>query len=281
MGAAVGRSQRRSFQSLAGQLFSRALPPTTEFKSARGWAFSLLGINEYLRRLSGDRQANQIREILAARLMEGFSHCDGENWPWCEEHVTYDNPRLPQALIVSGAATSQIDVLETGLNALRWLVELQTSQDGYFRPIGCHGFYKRGEERAQFDQQPIEAHAMVSACLDAYSVTADPFWQEQAARAFDWFLGWNDLGLELYSPNSGGCYDALHIDRINQNQGAESTLSFLLSLAEMRLIQVVVSTFSEPALVLDRYGMPRYPAKSKVEAPAASQEESKSRNENG
>src|SRR4029077_15383403 len=84
------------------------------------------------------------------------------------------------------------------------------------------------------------------ACLEAYRVTRDVFWQQEAARAFDWFLGWNDLGLELYSPSSGGCYDALHVDRVNQNQGAESTLAFLLSLAEMKLVDTVASPFEVP-----------------------------------
>src|SRR5882724_7098660 len=255
LGTAVGRSQRPSFQALAGHLFNRALPEVTAFKSPRAWAFCLLGISEYLQRLSGDRLATQTRESLTTRLMEGFANSNGENWPWCEDAVTYDNPRLTQALILSGAASGQSNSVETGLSALRWLVELQTSEGGYFRPIGCCGFYKRGEEQAKFDQQPIEAQAMVSACLSAYSVTSDSYWQEQAARAFDWFLGWNDLGLEVYSANSGGCHDALHVDRLNLNQGAESTLSFLLSLVEMKLVQNAVSTFNQPGLLLDRYGM--------------------------
>jgi hypothetical protein len=210
----------------------------------------LLGLHEYLSRLSGDRLAYQIRDTLVARLVEGFEQCASAGWPWCEETVTYDNAKLAQALIISGADTGQEKTIETGIKALRWLADVQTTKEGYFRPIGCHGFYKRGEERANFDQQPIEAHAMVSACLDAYRVTADVFWYEQASRAFDWFLGWNDLGLELYSPSSGGCYDGLHVDRVNQNQGAESTLAFLLSLAEMRLEQNVASTFSLPTAVV-------------------------------
>jgi len=247
LGIGVGRSRRPSFQSLAGQLFNRALPAAMEFKSPRPWALSLLGIHEYLRRFTGDRLAQQTREALTARLMEGFSKGGEGEWPWCEETVTYDNAKLAQALIISGEATEQAEVVETGLKALRWLAELQTSEDGRFRPIGCHGFYKRGEARAGFDQQPIEANAMVSACLEAYRVTTDPYWHAQASRAFDWFLGWNDLGLELYSPSSGGCYDALHVDRVNQNQGAESTLAFLLSLAEMKLLETVVGTFDHRA----------------------------------
>ena len=120
------------------------------------------------------------------------------------------------------------------------------SEKGHFRPIGSNGFYRRGGTRANFDQQPIEAQATVSACLEAYRATSDPCWYEHAQRAFDWFIGWNDLGLELYSPESGGCRDGLHVDRVNGNQGAESTLAFHLSLAEMRLGQSILTSFSEP-----------------------------------
>jgi hypothetical protein len=116
----------------------------------------------------------------------------------------------------------------------------------HFRAIGTNGFYQRGGVRADFDQQPIEAQAMASACLEAYRATSDVWWYEQAPCAFDWFLGWNDLGLELYSPKTGGCRDGLHVDRVNRNQGAESTLAFLLSLAEMRLAQNMRTSFKEP-----------------------------------
>ena len=144
---------------------------------------------------------------------------------------------------------------ERGLEALRWLAELQISEKGHFRFIGTNGFYRRGAMRANFDQQPIEAQAMVSACLEAYRATSDVWWYEQAQRAFDWFIGWNDLGLDLYSPKTGGCCDGLHVDRVNRNQGAESTLAFLLSLAEMRQTQNMLTSFreltvsEEPALV--------------------------------
>jgi hypothetical protein len=140
-------------------------------------------------------------------------------------------------------------VLERGLKALRWLTELQTSENGHFRPIGTNGFYRRGGPRANFDQQPIEAQSTVSACLDAYRATSDFWWYEQAQRAFDWYSGWNDLGLELYSAETGACRDGLHVDRVNGNQGAESTLAFLLSLAEMRLAQNMLTSFKEPIVV--------------------------------
>ena len=246
LGTAVGRSQRASFRALAGQLFNIALPAAAEFTAPRACALCLLGINEYLRRLSGDSLAQQVRERLTENLLQKFSSSDSEDWLWCEDEVTYDNAKLPHALLVSGAAMERPDVVEMGLRALKWLTQLQASDSGYFRPIGCDGFYKRGDVRANFDQQPIEACAMVTACLDAYRVTGDNFWSQEAIRAFDWFLGLNDLGLELYSASSGGCYDALHVDRVNQNQGAESTLSFLISLVQVKAVEAFAAAAGQP-----------------------------------
>jgi glycosyltransferase involved in cell wall biosynthesis len=237
LGTAVGRSPHWSAQIMAERLFGQALPAVTNFTSPRAWAFSLIGIHECLHRLNGDRMAKDVRAELTKRLVALFDNVAEPGWTWFEDGLTYDNAKLAHALIVSGRATGQSGVYERGIKALRWLVGVQTSQQGQLRPIGSNGFYKRNGMRADFDQQPIEAQTTVSACLAAYRATADPWWYEQAQRAFDWFLGWNDLGLELYAPLSGGCRDGLHPDRGNENQGAESTLAFLLSLAEMRLMQ--------------------------------------------
>jgi hypothetical protein len=241
LGTAVGRSPHWSSQTMAEQLFAQALPAVMGFNSPRAWAFSLIGIHEYLRRMRGDRLAHNVRENLTGRLMTIFDQVAEPGWTWFEEGLTYDNAKLAHALIVSGRATGQKDVSERGILALRWLVGVQTSRHGRLRPIGSNGFYKRNGRRADFDQQPIEAQTTVSACLEAYRATADPWWYDQAQRAFDWFLGWNDLGLELYARHTGGCRDGLHADRGNENQGAESTLAFLLSLAEMRLVQNTVT----------------------------------------
>ena len=197
--------------------------------------------------MSGDSLAQQTREALIARLMDIFDRASHPDWPWFEEELSYDNAKLAHALIVSGHKNGHRKVFDRGLEALRWLAEVQTSETGHFRPIGSNGFYRRGGICSTFDQQPVEAQAMVSACLEAYRATSDAWWYEQAHRAFDWFLGWNDLGLELHSVQSGGCCDALHVDRVNMNQGAESTLAFLLSLAEMKLMQDTVTVFNEPA----------------------------------
>lgn len=251
LGMGVGRSPYRSFQMMAGQQFALALPAIMSFTSPRAWAFGLIGIHEYMRRLSGDSMVNQTRETLTARLVELFDATAVPGWQWFEDEMSYDNAKLASALIVTGHATGQEAVLKRGLQALRWLTEVQTSEKGHFRPVGSNGFYKKGGTRANFDQQPVEAQATVAACLDAYRATSDFCWYEQAQRAFDWFMGWNDLGLELYAPVTGGCHDGLHVDRINRNQGAESTLAFLISLAEMRVSQSVLTSFTAPVAVSD------------------------------
>jgi len=139
---------------------------------------------------------------------------------------------------------SNAAMLEAGLESLRWLVDLQRPEGdaGHFVPIGSNGFYPKGGERARFDQQPVEAQATVSACLAAYRITSDKFWHKEARRAFEWFLGRNDLNLPVYDPTTGGCRDGLHPDRPNENQGAESTLAFLQALLETKLAENFVGT---------------------------------------
>ena len=138
-------------------------------------------------------------------------------------------------------------MVQLGLKTLRWLIKIQTSKAGSFEPIGSNGFYPRGKTRALFDQQPIEAQVTVSACIEAFNATSDMFWVAEARRAFEWFLGRNDLGLPLYDSSTGGCRDGLHMDRVSQNQGAESTLAFLIALAEMQTLQNTIVSFKAPA----------------------------------
>jgi glycosyltransferase involved in cell wall biosynthesis len=245
LGVGVGRSTYPSFQVMSGQLFALAFPALREFASPRAWAFGLIGIHEYLHRLDGDSVVNETRSILSSRLVECFEKTAQKDWCWFENELSYDNAKLAHALILTGRATGQPLMFNRGLEALRWLMELQTSDKGHFQPVGTNGFFSRGGIRANFDQQPIEAQSMISACLEAHRATSDIWWYEQAQRAFDWFIGWNDLGLELYSPTTGGCRDGLHMDRVNGNQGAESTLAFLLSLSEMRLAQNLVASFRD------------------------------------
>ena len=246
LGLCVSQAGQDSFQMLAAQLFEQALPVAAEFTSPRAWAFTLIGIDEYLQRFGGDRRTNQIRDSLTAKLMQRFADAATEDWQWFEDTVSYTNAKLPHALILSGRCLNNAPMQELGLKTLRWLIKIQTSETGAFRPIGSNGFYPRDKERARFDQQPIEAQATVSACVEAYHATGDMFWVAEARRAFEWFLGRNDLGMALYDASTGGCRDGLHVDRLSQNQGAESTLAFLLALAEKRALQNTLASFKEP-----------------------------------
>ncbi len=247
LGLCVSQAGQDSFQMLAAQLFEQALPVAAEFSSPRAWSFTLIGIDEYLRRFSGDRRASHIREKLTTRLLQSYGDTARDDWQWFEEVVSYANARLPHALILSGRCMNNKPMLELGLKTLRWLIKIQTSDAGAFRPVGSNGFYQRGQPRAQFDQQPIEAQVTISACLEAHFTTGDLAWVAEARRAFEWFLGRNDLGLALYDAGTGGCRDGLHVDRLSQNQGTESTLAFLLSLAEMQAAQNSLTSFKEPA----------------------------------
>ena len=242
----MGRSRRRSFQSWAVQLFETALPASAKTTSPRTWALSLIGIHEYLRRLSGDRVVNHMRDTLTNKLIDLYEHSATDDWPWFEDVASYINAKLPHALILSGRWSGNERATQIGLRSLRWLAEQQQSSQGRFRPIGCNGFCRRGEPAAEYDQQPIEAHAMVSAAIEAFAATDDPSWCEQAHLAFDWFLGRNDLGQPLYDTGTGGCHDGLQENRVNENQGAESTLAFLLSLAEMELLENSFAAFKSP-----------------------------------
>lgn len=233
LGVGSGRSRNSGHRLLSVHLFELGLPTVDHFTSPRAWAFTLLGIHEYLREFPEKAKVLAARDFFTHRLVELWKHCATEDWPWFETSATYDNARLCQALILSGADSPDVEALEIGLKSLRWLASIQRTQAGHFRPIGSNGFYLKDGARADFDQQPVEAQAMVSACLDAFRVTGDPFWSGEAKRAFEWFLGRNDLGLPLYDSASGGCGDGLHEDRVNSNQGAESSLAFQLALAEM------------------------------------------------
>jgi hypothetical protein len=239
LGAILGRSSTAALHGMAAKVFQQSLLASLETTSPRAWAFTLIGIHEYLQRFAGDRRVAQVQEELAGRLLALYHGNCAEGWNWFEDRLTYCNAALSHAMLLCGESLRDPAMTEVGLESLNWLADLQRSDtDGkHFVPIGSNGFYPQGGERARFDQQPVEAQAMVSACLAAHRTTGEKRWQKEARRAFEWFLGRNDLHLPVYDPTTGGCRDGLHSDRPNENQGAESTLSFLQSLLELRLAE--------------------------------------------
>ncbi|HET9220725.1 MAG TPA: glycosyltransferase family 4 protein [Terriglobia bacterium] len=241
LGTILGRSKDPGPKGLSDHLFRSALRAVPAFSSPRAWAYTLLGLDEYLRAFHHDEHIESILKLLSERLLELYRRASTPDFPWFEDRLTYCNARLPQALLVSGAWLKREEMMAAALRSLAFLVLEQTSAEGYFAPIGANGFYVRGGPRAAFDQQPIEACGMISACLEAEHNTGDPSWAERARWAFNWFIGENQLKQPLYDPRTGGCRDGLHEDRVNENQGAESSLCFLNSLLEMRAAYHVAS----------------------------------------
>jgi len=233
LGTCIGRGRRAGLQAWAMRLFAPALDAVLDTTSPRAWALGIIGIQEYLYRLDGDRRVAGARKQLTARLLDLKRAHAGPGWPWPEDVLAYDNARLCQALVSSGRWTADRAALDAGLEMLEWLTTVQRSPTGRFAPVGSRGFFPRGGTAAAFDQQPLEAQATIAACLEAWHATGDAAWADRAWEAFDWFLGHNVVGLALCDPATGGCRDGLLEDRTNDNQGAESTLAWLGSLADM------------------------------------------------
>lgn len=227
-------TRNTSARRWAESLFAEALPSVEGFTSPRAWSFALLGLDAFCAVAAEAGQASRLRHLLADRLVALLAASESPDWEWFEDSLAYDNARLPQALIVTGSATNARAYTDTGLRSLRWLMRLQTSSAGHFRPIGSHSFGTSRMAPRGFDQQPLEAAATISACLAASRADTDAEWRVDADRAFAWFLGGNDLSMPLVDVNAGSCCDGLHPDRVNENRGAESTVSYLLGLAEMR-----------------------------------------------
>jgi glycosyltransferase involved in cell wall biosynthesis len=233
IGKAITFLEDDGYLAMSTTLFKKALRPIEGFLSPRAISYCLIGMYAYMEVFSGDTEVRKLMDSLAYKLFNQFKNNESEEWPWLENALNYTNGKLPHALLLSGFRMHNSDMVEFGVRSLRWLLSVQT-EGHHFSPIGCAGWYQKGGIRARFDQQPIEAKALIEACADAYYITRDREWFKSAVMCFNWFLGDNDLNMSLYDPKSGGCRDGLMADGVNQNQGAESTLSWLLSLLTLQ-----------------------------------------------
>ncbi|MDX2290398.1 MAG: glycosyltransferase family 4 protein [Hyphomicrobiaceae bacterium] len=218
----------------AGALFELALPAVETFTSPRAWAFTLLGLVAYRETTIDNPACSRMTGLLAEKLLAALRAVETPDWIWFEDELAYDNARLPQALMAAGISTNNQHLIDGGLRALGWLMTIQSSPNGTFRPVGTESFGIPRRLPMAFDQQPVEAAATISACLAAWAITRHPEWAAAAGSAFAWFLGRNDLEAPLVDPETGSCRDGLHWDRANENRGAESVLSYLLAVVEMR-----------------------------------------------
>ncbi len=223
--------QDKGLAASALYLFHHSLIALEDLVHPRAMAFSIIGIHAYLGVYSGDSNVRRIRGVLSRKLMEKFRENAKTDWPWFEDILSYGNARIPHALILSGQWMQDNEMLTTGLRALKWLKEIQSdNESGAFSPIGNSEWYRRGGVKSKYDQQPIEASAMIYACIEAFNCTRDHEWIRFAYKCLDWYLGANDLNVSLYDHSTGGCRDGLEPHGVNENQGAESTLCWLLSL---------------------------------------------------
>jgi glycosyltransferase involved in cell wall biosynthesis len=245
LGTCIGRSRSAGLRAFAMRLFEPAIRAALPTTSPRGWALTIIGLEEYLRRFPGDRLALTASRSLTHRLFDLQRDNAGPEWPWFENVVAYENARPCQALIVGGQRHSDSRAVEAGLVMLDWLAVRQTS-GGRFAPIGCRGFLHRDGTAAAFDQQPLEAQAMVAACREAFRAVGDPIWLDRAHTAFGWFHGHNVLGTTVVDPRTGGCRDGLLEDRTNENQGAESTLVSIAAVVDMRFLETATPRLPAP-----------------------------------
>ncbi len=209
----------------------------------RANAFAMLGASEALAVAPGNLAATQVLERSLASLVgtmsaAGISPGDpiDQDWPWPEDRLTYDNARIPEALLASGEITGDDEVVHSGLGLLEWLVGVETQEAHFsFTPVGG---WTLGEPRPGFDQQPVEATAMADACARAWKMTGDLRWRAGVEMAARWFLGANDVGATVYDSATGGSGDGLTSQGVNENQGAESTLAALASLQQARAMEI-------------------------------------------
>ena len=232
LGVMAGRGQNSGHVALATKIFHDALPALEGFSDSRAIAFPILGMQAYLGRHENDHHVRELIKSLGDRLLARFRQHATEDWQWHEAILTYDNARLPEALMACGRVTNDDDMVQTGIDVFEWLRDMQLDPTGgWFTPIGNQGWYPKTGGKAQFDQQPLEAAAHesvpVSKPMHARSARNGRSWRRPASTGF---LGKNDQEINLYDHASGGCRDGLTREGVNENQGAESTLSYLASL---------------------------------------------------
>lgn len=236
LGVTVASARSPELRRWALHLFDQVAPHVRALGSPRTWAFAILAADAVLESHAGHIVARSIVADFGVRLHGLLRKQRRDDWLWFESVLSYDNARLPEALIRAGLRLGDVVMTQDGLAALGWLDGVQTNEDGQFRAVGTDSFGCDHALPALFDQQPLEAWATIDAVLLAYRVTRDDRWQAAAWRAWNWYLGENDVGLPIGLPETGGCFDGLMSDRTNRNQGAESILAFQFASCAMARI---------------------------------------------
>ena len=220
--------EEAALSSPAREMFHQLLPHIDAELPPHTLSYTILGLCAYGEHAARHEEAQRLVRPIARALLAQYTEWRTPDWDWFMPELTYDNARLPQALLSAGHILGHQEYIEAGLSALRFLNEV-CFRNGKLYVIGCHGWYPRGGTPALFDQQPIDAGATVESNLAAYRITGLDEYLQFAVRAMNWFFGVNIHGQALYNPTSGGCHDGLHREGVNENQGAESVLAYLLA----------------------------------------------------
>lgn len=215
--------------SLARAMFKKALPLAKDLKWPRAMAYAMTGLYYYLERYPQSLEVEEIMNALAAKLTRFYEENSSADWQWFENTATYDNARLPQALLLAYGRTGKKEYLKTALKTLDFLIDVNFRDGNMMQVIGNRGWYAKGQKPALYDQQPIDAAAMVEACAMAYQMSGLEKYKKKMKMAFEWFLGKNTAGKPLYDSTSGGSRDGINEDKINENQGAESSIMFVIA----------------------------------------------------
>ncbi len=237
LGYTIAHPPGDALLGLATRLFKVLINAPPKFSSPRAWAFSAIGANYYLRRFGGDTRVRRIMNDLGKKLLHLQQKNASDDWPWFEDIVCYDNSRFCQALIITGGYMDNVEMYDAGIKTLQWLIDQQTaSEGGHLSLIGNDGWYRRGEEKPVFDQQPVDAAALVDACYQAFVLSGEEYWLRKMEWAFNWFFGSNDVHQPLYDFSTGACCDGLVPGGVNQNRGGEACVSLLLALQRVHLV---------------------------------------------
>lgn len=238
LGYIIKNIDNNSILAIVKSLFDQSIKNMGSFRSPRTMAYIIMGCIFYLKRFAGAREVKKICKTFCDRLLDDYNNTSNPDWLWFEEYLTYDNARLPQALLMAGNFLGSKAYISAGMESLKWLYDsLYDPEKNCLSLVGNDGWFVKGKTKAKYDQQPIEIPAMIDACYQAFRINADAEWINRLSISFSWFLGNNDRQEPLCDLISGGCFDGLNPAMINQNQGAESTICWLHSLLRMMIIR--------------------------------------------
>ncbi|CAN5480643.1 glycosyltransferase family 4 protein [soil metagenome] len=238
LGYIIKNPPDNSLERIAKDLFDASVEKISSFKELRTIASVIPGCLYYLGKFSGARDINRICKKLLKNLSDCYEKNSTEQWKWYEGFLTYENAKIPLAMLLGGRHFNDDKLIKTGLESLTWLLDIMTDKEHkHISLIGNEKWYFKGKERSVFDQQPVDIPCLIDACYQAYLCTNEKDWLNKASMAFSWFLGMNDRQQIMFDYQTGGCFDGLTYSDVNYNQGAESTISWLQSLLRMMRIR--------------------------------------------